>query len=785
MAADRIPFLADLSAEFRNLYHTNNLANDFLLRSPGGIFSSNNSQQQQQQQQHHASSVANHQQNHHSSHHQVIPAKIVNYSVSPKGIRFYKIQWQETWLAEHTIVQYANHQNLIESYWLQESEKVTSKHQKAVISQQHNIKKSSIKNVNSPSCTKVTLPQQQQQQHVFSLANTLTTVNNSSTEQYSITTSLPQTIVSQGIAPQVITSSLQLPLQIPNELSTITSTSSISTFTVDHTVQSRSKVNALSKFSTLAESRKRKISINMETFDLVNIENFNVTEEELKATALDTLSSFKKKRVRFPNGSSKLPQTCFFCLRVISNRKQLREHQFTSHFKNVGEFTCPICSKLFIYRQQLKDHLISHSDTRQFVCKLCGLTCKRKSHLQKHMVTHVKERNYRCDVCHENFKVQADLKAHCFSAHQNQITKCNVCKHTLQTANSVYMHSMRHSGTRDHVCHVCGAGFKRKQHLVGHLTIHEKEKEKFQCPSCEKVFHDKKTLRKHLDQSHQEIAGEYQYDYKCAICNKDFAYKGRYDAHMKTHENETEEERLTYEVTKKVESISDQVMLENFKNFEKVTDEQKDVRLKCKLCKNREFRMISSATKHDIDHKKGRVKTQLFMCDLCNEEFVSKIKFRQHKLTHLSQVEKRKKVAIPVKSQITQCRKCNQTFKWKSCLQAHMSKCIGQNKQLPKKGARKRKATLKAIVQIHEQAENVATESSDEESNDNSVKQEIPVVSELLPNKESQIIPAKEIDVNQLVDINTAIVQSKMACDVITGDVQNKMVCSEENVVDE
>lgn len=291
--------------------------------------------------------------------------------------------------------------------------------------------------------------------------------------------------------------------------------------------QTESKVGALSKFSTTAAAKKKKHCIQMEGFDLVNIENFEVSEEEMKQHAIEILNSFKRKRLRFPNGTSKLPQKCYFCLRVIANRKKLREHQFSTHFKNVGEFVCPICSQRFVFKRQLKEHLITHSDVRSFQCEICGLTCKRRSHLHKHMDTHKKERNYRCDVCHQNFKVQADLKAHCFADHQNQIMKCNVCKQTLHTANSVYLHSMRHSGTRDHLCNVCGARFKRKQHLIAHVTIHESEKEMFQCPSCEKVFTDKKNLRKHLEFNHKDIAENFKYDYTCEICDKDFAYKVR------------------------------------------------------------------------------------------------------------------------------------------------------------------------------------------------------------------------------------------------------------------
>ena len=279
------------------------------------------------------------------------------------------------------------------------------------------------------------------------------------------------------------------------------------------------------QFVTSPTVRRNRMSIQLDGFELVNVENKQASYEDLAAYALETLASFKRKRVRFPNGSSKLPQYCFFCTKTIANRKKLREHQFGVHFKNVGEYVCGICQKRFIFRRHLKAHMAVHSDNRNYSCSICNLTCKRRSHLHKHMATHTNEMNYRCDVCHKNFKVQADLKDHCLQDHKDGQSTCNVCKQTLHTPFSVYIHSMRHSGTRDHVCEKCGASFKRKQHLIAHLNVHEEIKERLKCPACQKEFPDRKTVRKHLEQNHPDLASDYRYDYVCAICNKDFAYK--------------------------------------------------------------------------------------------------------------------------------------------------------------------------------------------------------------------------------------------------------------------
>lgn len=483
------------------------------------------------------------------------------------------MQWQETWLPEHLLLQY---QNLIEMFWRNQSELASStceneqsssstptsdvvKNVKDVgesflttlqtesVSLEPRISQETIqtnaitsvieKSMSDPhvvQSNELNLGKQQEQDFIkhdlvkhpefikqemvkqqdfskqeFEIIVRQSTEQNNSNQQMETDVSNPITIEYNDVV-----------LNLPN-----------TQITMDVPLESVNNImhipghNELTKVISPKFKKNKATSLQLEGFELANIENPTATEDELRQQAREVLSSFRRKRVRFPNGSSKLPQTCFFCTKVLSNRKKLREHQFSIHFKNVGEFLCGICQQRFIFRRQLKAHMITHSDNRNYVCKLCGLTCKRRSHLHKHMDTHQKERNYRCDVCHKNFKVQAELKEHCLTEHKNQISKCNVCKQTLHTAYSVYIHSMRHSGTRDHVCPTCGSSFKRKQHLIAHKKVHENATENIKCPACDKEFPEKKYFRKHLEQCHKELAPTYRYDYICSICNKDFAYK--------------------------------------------------------------------------------------------------------------------------------------------------------------------------------------------------------------------------------------------------------------------
>ena len=458
-------------------------------------------------------------------------------------MRFYKVHWQETWHPEHHLLQY---QNLIELFWRNQNEltancdnnnqSTSGTPTSDIVKPMKDHNQSFLNELQSDPIQLVghTLPEvplliEKSLEKQIALGTDLNSIKQQSFGQ-NITHPLLENKIIQGTA-TFSDSVLNLPntqimdITLDETPNHVVNKSAVCENQGENFICDKSGDNELTKVISQRLNKNKAMSLQLEGFELANIENISATEEELRVQAREVLCSFSKKRVRCPNGSSQLPHTCFFCTKVLSSRKKLREHQFSIHFKNVGEFVCGICQQRFAFRRKLKAHMITHSDNRNFVCKICGLTCKRRTHLHTHMDTHQKERNYRCDVCHKNFKVQADLKDHCLNEHKNQISKCNVCKHTLQTAFSVYIHSMRHSGTRDHTCQVCRASFKSKHHLTAHQKTHANAKENIKCPACDKEFPDKKYFRKHLELTHKELAANYRYDYVCTICDKDFAYK--------------------------------------------------------------------------------------------------------------------------------------------------------------------------------------------------------------------------------------------------------------------
>ena len=139
---------------------------------------------------------------------------------------------------------------------------------------------------------------------------------------------------------------------------------------------------------------------------------------------------------------------------------------------------------------------------------------------------------------------------------------------------------------------------------------------------------------------------------------------------------------------------------------ERITDpESGEVKLKCKLCHRREFRLIGAMEKHFEDHKAGKV-TPTVECGVCKKTFSSEARLLRHNIIHQATATKPKNF---------RCRQCDKTFKWKSCLQAHKKKCTPASIS---KGATKSKATLKAKEKLQQLVEDMSSEEETQSDGD-------------------------------------------------------------------
>ena len=185
---------------------------------------------------------------------------------------------------------------------------------------------------------------------------------------------------------------------------------------------------------------------------------------------------------------------------------------------------------------------------------------------------------------------------------------------------------------------------------------------------------------------------------------------------MKIHQNETEAERYARGKKKRVDSLSEEAINQISDQAIRCVDPKtQEVKLRCKLCRKREFRMISSFEKHIQDHKLGRITSGGDIgCDECDRTFNSTKRLERHKITHQLR-----------KDDEHECSRCEQKFSARTILQAHVRKCTGiPLSSRENKGAEKRKATLKAKENLLRQSRNMVDgdDDDDEEDDDDDVE---------------------------------------------------------------
>ena len=130
-----------------------------------------------------------------------------------------------------------------------------------------------------------------------------------------------------------------------------------------------------------------------------------------------------------------------------------------------------------------------------------------------------------CEYCKTGMDGEMELEEH-LGKGKGGVYKCGV-------KQEQEMVRMAKSGERQHVCQLCGKGFKNKHALSVHGTVHTNVKA-FICDAehCGKSYGRSGDLTKHKKTAHSGIKHE------CPECGKRFARKDAMTRHIKTHGEE-------------------------------------------------------------------------------------------------------------------------------------------------------------------------------------------------------------------------------------------------------
>ncbi|XP_038616531.1 PR domain zinc finger protein 15 [Tachyglossus aculeatus] len=365
---------------------------------------------------------------------------------------------------------------------------------------------------------------------------------------------------------------------------------------------------------------------------------------------------------------------CEECSKLFSRKESLKQHVSYKHSRNEVDneyrYRCATCEKAFRIESALEFHNC-RTDDKTFQCEMCFRFFSTNSNLSKHKKKHG-DKKFACEICNKMFyrkDVMLDhqrrhlegvrrVKREDFESSGESLVRykkepsgCPVCGKVFSCRSNMNKHLLTH-GDKKYTCEICGRKFFRVDVLRDHIHVHFKdialmddhqreefigkigisseenddnsdesadsEPHKYSCKRCQLTFGRGKEYLKHIMDVHKEKG------YGCSICNRRFALKATYHAHMVIHR----------------ENLPDP-------NVQKYIHP-------CEIC-GRIFNSIGNLERHKLIHT--GVKSHA--CEQCGKSFARKDMLKEHMRVHDN-----------IREYL--CAECGKGMKTKHALRHHM-----------------------------------------------------------------------------------------------------------------
>ncbi|NXG67888.1 PRD15 protein, partial [Hemiprocne comata] len=365
---------------------------------------------------------------------------------------------------------------------------------------------------------------------------------------------------------------------------------------------------------------------------------------------------------------------CEECSKLFSRKESLKQHVSYKHSRNEVDseyrYKCTTCEKAFRIESALEFHNC-RTDDKTFQCEMCFRFFSTNSNLSKHKKKHG-DKKFACEICNKMFyrkdvmldhqrrhlegvrRVKREDFEHSTEnmvRYKKEPSGCPVCGKVFSCRSNMNKHLLTH-GDKKYTCEICGRKFFRVDVLRDHIHVHFKdialmddhqreefigkigisseenddnsdgsadsEPHKYSCKRCQLTFGRGKEYLKHIMDVHKEKG------YGCSICNRRFALKATYHAHMVIHR----------------ENLPDP-------NVQKYIHP-------CEIC-GRIFNSIGNLERHKLIHT--GVKSHA--CEQCGKSFARKDMLKEHMRVHDN-----------IREYL--CAECGKGMKTKHALRHHM-----------------------------------------------------------------------------------------------------------------
>ncbi|XP_017862146.1 PREDICTED: zinc finger protein 2 homolog [Drosophila arizonae] len=335
---------------------------------------------------------------------------------------------------------------------------------------------------------------------------------------------------------------------------------------------------------------------------------------------------------------------CEVCGKKYGDRHNLDHH--IEKYHSDTDFECSMCEKRFFTRKSLHYHMNWHKPERQLRCRHNG--CDRlfinQRHLICHEATHTKgsRKSEYCGFCGKAFIHVKTLRWHIYRQHGGEKPfKCAICTEVFASYVEKRIHmlelhteNLTHQERSECMFQSCRQEFDTEQELIQHMTMEHAQRETssapiiannkrviqckrerqytglFQCGSCTQRFNMKSALERHMAVHSADRL------HACSHCSKRYKRAQDLKWHMKTHANEKPN---VCDVCGKAFALK-YVLTQHMRSHEVL-----EKNFKCETC-GRAYLFEKSLRLHQRVHTGNTY----YKCDLCQERFVTHIKFKTH-----------------------------------------------------------------------------------------------------------------------------------------------------------